>query len=131
MTTVNSEIRDTKMQRPHVVILGAGASLAAFPNGDGNGKKLPVINNLVEVLGINDLLERYSINSAGNDFEGFYSDLVSEDKQNEAVKEIERRVQEYFASLSLPETPTLYDHLILSLRPKDYIATFNWDPFLF
>ena len=34
MTTVSSEIQDTKMQRPHVVILGAGASLAAFPNGD-------------------------------------------------------------------------------------------------
>ncbi len=28
------------------------------------------------------------------------------------------------------KTPTLYDHLILSLRDKDVIATFNWDPFL-
>ena len=131
MTTVNSEIQDTRMQRPHVVILGAGASLAAFPNGDGNRKKLPLINNLAEFLGINDLLERYSITSAGKDFEELYSDLVFEGKHDEAVIEIKHRVQEYFGSLSLPETPTLYDYLILSLRPKDYIATFNWDPFLF
>jgi len=25
----------------------------------------------------------------------------------------------------------MYDHLLLSLRPKDIVATFNWDPFLF
>lgn len=90
-----------------------------------------MINNLIEVLGINDLLGKYSINATGKDFEELYSDLVSEGKQNEAVKQIERRVREYFNGLELPETPTLYDHLILSLRPKDYIATFNWDPFLF
>ena len=27
-------------------------------------------------------------------------------------------------------SPPLYDHLVLSLRPKDVVATFNWDPFL-
>ena len=37
---------------------------------------------------------------------------------------------EYFRSLSLPDQPTLYDYLILGLRDKDIIATFNWDPFL-
>jgi len=30
----------------------------------------------------------------------------------------------------LPDTPTIYDYLVLSLREKDLIATFNWDPFL-
>src|SRR5690606_3970494 len=28
-------------------------------------------------------------------------------------------------------TPTIYDYLVLSLRDKDLIATFNWDPFLY
>jgi hypothetical protein len=32
--------------------------------------------------------------------------------------------------LQLPDEATLYDYLILSLREKDLIATFNWDPFL-
>jgi hypothetical protein len=44
--------------------------------------------------------------------------------------EIEHRIDDYFSALELPAHPTLYDHLILSFRPKDVIATFNWDPFL-
>jgi hypothetical protein len=32
--------------------------------------------------------------------------------------------------MELPDEPTIYDHLVLSLRNKDFIATFNWDPFL-
>lgn len=31
-------------KRPHVVILGAGASCAAIPNGDKNGKKISAMN---------------------------------------------------------------------------------------
>jgi len=45
-------------------------------------------------------------------------------------KSLEQAIFKYFSSLELPETPTLYDHLLLCLRPKDVIATFNWDPFL-
>ena len=37
---------------------------------------------------------------------------------------------DYFSSLALPEHPSIYDYLVLGLRPKDVIATFNWDPFL-
>ena len=33
------EIADVRIGRPHVVILGAGASLAAFPDGDRNGRR--------------------------------------------------------------------------------------------
>lgn len=32
--TIKDEIDDVEMERPHVVILGAGASVAALPNGD-------------------------------------------------------------------------------------------------
>ena len=37
----------------------------------------------------------------------------------------------YFRILKLPETSTIYDFMLLTLRLKDLIATFNWDPFLF
>ncbi|MCR5517040.1 MAG: hypothetical protein K6F17_00535 [Lachnospiraceae bacterium] len=30
----------------------------------------------------------------------------------------------------LPDTPTIYDYLVMGLTRKDLIATFNWDPFL-
>jgi hypothetical protein len=41
------------------------------------------------------------------------------------------RVRTYFGDMKLPKYATIYDHLVLSLRPRDLIATFNWDPFLF
>jgi hypothetical protein len=44
--------------------------------------------------------------------------------------ELERLVREYFSSLLLPVDPTAYDYLMLSLREKDVIASFNWDPLL-
>lgn len=63
--------------RPHVVILGAGASCAAIPSGDKNGKWISAMSSFV-----------------------------------------------------LPDEPTIYDFLVMSLTSKDLIATFNWDPFL-
>lgn len=32
--------------------------------------------------------------------------------------------------MAIPDKPTIYDYLVLSLRKKDLIATFNWDPLL-
>jgi hypothetical protein len=47
------------------------------------------------------------------------------------TQKIENADRECFSSLELPDYPTVYDHLLLSLRRKDAIFTFNWDPFLF
>ena len=44
--------------------------------------------------------------------------------------EIEDEIYNYFSSLKIPNELTLYDFLILFLREKDCIATFNWDPLL-
>jgi hypothetical protein len=128
--TVQEEIENPTPKHHHVVILGAGASLAAFPNGDRNGQKLPVIKNFVDVVGLTELLSSNGINPPHEDFEGIYSDIAVDASKTALRNEIEQRVYDYFSSLRLPDTPTLYDHLILSLRPKDIIATFNWDPFL-
>jgi hypothetical protein len=67
----------------------------------------------------------------GGNFEELYARLASEKRQRQLTRQIESRVREYFEELRLPAAPTLYDHLVLSLRPNDVIATFNWDPFLF
>lgn len=47
-----SEVTDLGMGRPHVVILGAGASLAAFPDGDKNSLGFPLMNSLKGVRGL-------------------------------------------------------------------------------
>lgn len=46
--------------RPHVVLLGAGASCAAIPNGDKNGRKISGMNGFIEKLGLTDIIEKNS-----------------------------------------------------------------------
>ena len=65
-----------------------------------------------------------------DDFEAIYSEIATDPARKNVREAIDSRVFHYFESLELPDEPTLYDHLVLSLRPKDVIATFNWDPFL-
>lgn len=62
--------------------------------------------------------------------EDIYSELFEREECSEIVRKLEERLYDYFASLELPDEPTIYDLLILSLTNKDCIATFNWDPLL-
>ena len=115
---------------PHVVILGAGASKAAFGGGDAKGRLVPLMNELPEVLGDQwrDLVEKANLKGAG--FETQFTQLRESAMQRAHVDEIERMLLDYFSGLALPDDPTIYDYLVLGLRQKDMIATFNWDPFL-
>lgn len=116
--------------RPHLVILGAGASLQAFPNGDKHGRQLPLMNNLVEVVGLHGVLDKAKVRGDRTNFEKLFSRLCRSPKHAATVRQIEQIVFDYFSRLELPDAPTIYDHLVISLREKDVIATFNWDPFL-
>ncbi|MDR3007446.1 MAG: hypothetical protein LBV59_05895 [Sphingobacterium sp.] len=116
----------------HVVILGAGASIAStFRNGELNGKRLPSMDNFIEIVGLSDIVDHVPAHLRDNNFEKLYGNLHTADPQSEIIQEIERRIQNYFGDMRLPDIPTIYDYLVLSLRSKDLIATFNWDPFLY
>lgn len=129
--SIEQEINQITVSRPHVVVLGAGASLAALPDGDRNGNKLPLMANLIEVTGISEILKKFKVAAPDLNFEDFYSGLVSNSSTDpDLIYAINEHIYDYFSCLSLPDFPTLYDHLVLSLRKKDVIATFNWDPFL-
>ena len=84
--------------------------------------------DFAEVVGLQSLLKDWGIDPSQN-FEEIFSDLY-EKQDIEKVQQLQMFVEEYFAKLELPDNPTIYDHLILSLRGKDLIATFNWDPLL-
>ena len=116
--------------RCHLVILGAGASRAALPNGDKHGHKLPLMNDLVEVLDLHPLLRSYGLDVDAGDFEALYSSLFGSGQHPDLLDRLERRTWEYFRELELPDQPTLYDYLVLCLRAKDIVASFNWDPLL-
>lgn len=128
--TEEFEISHAQFRRPHVVLLGAGASYAAFPNGDKNGRKLPLLKDFVNVIGLRGLMGEAGISPPFDDFEAIYSSIALNPELTSVRQRLGDVVYAYFSSLELPEEPTLYDHLVLSLRPKDVIATFNWDPFL-
>jgi hypothetical protein len=124
------EICTVDFNKPHVVILGAGASKATCPSGDKNGRSLPVMADLVETLGLADVLERSGIEHSERNFEDIYSELYGDEKYVELTQTLEDLVAQYFRKMELPDYPTIYDYLVLSLRSKDVIATFNWDPLL-
>lgn len=128
--SAEEEVSQVEMQRPHLVILGAGASYAAFPNGDRHGRKLPLMNNLVETLGLEHLLAETRVEFSSRNFEDIYAQIHERPDLTDIRERLEREVYRYFEEMELPDHPTIYDHLVLSLREKDVIATFNWDPFL-
>lgn len=135
--TTQEEIEIVHGGKNHVVILGAGASLASTLNNPEKGKgkkKLPLMNNIIDIVGLNSVVnqlpKKYKKHS--KDFEKLYSELSLSDSFIDERKYIEEQIYEYFESMELPEEPTIYDYLILALRhQKDVIATFNWDPFLY
>lgn len=115
----------------HLVILGAGASIAScFRNSELNGRKLPSMNDLPKVVDLSDILFQLPQELICDNFEELYGRIYEWDKNSKWLKEINDRIYAYFSSLELPKEPTIYDYLIMSLRDKDVIATFNWDPFL-
>lgn len=128
--TVQEEVSQIKMEKPHVVILGAGASYAAFPNGDKYGKRLPLMNNFIQVLGLENLLAEALNEFKTSNFEEIYDQLHKNSKYDTVRAELEKVIYTYFKDMEIPDQPTIYDHLLLSLRGKDVVATFNWDPFL-
>lgn len=121
-------------QRPHVVILGAGASCAAIPNGDKNGKKISAMNGFIEKLGLDYIISGLSLDTNSNNLEDIYMEISEKSAPGnifeKAKLELETKIYEYMSDYTIPDNPTVYDFLIFSLTSKDLIATFNWDPLL-
>jgi hypothetical protein len=127
----DEEISQVSMERPHLVILGAGASRAAFPEGEATGHQLPLMNDFIDIVPVKHILRTSGLRFQSQNFEDIYAELaISRGDAGTLREALEEAVFGYFSSLRLPDTPTIYDHLIWALRPKDVIATFNWDPFL-
>lgn len=120
--------------RPHVVVLGAGASCAAIPNGDKYGRKISAMSGFIDQLGLTDLLSKVDIHTKSDNLEDIYMELDERSAQDvdcACVKEeLECAIHKYMSEFYLPDAPTVYDFLVMSLTRKDLIATFNWDPFL-
>lgn len=76
------------------------------------------------------ILDGVKLQTAGTNLEDIFSELHDRTDRTEVREALEHRIYDYFRCLELPDQATIYDLLILSLRPKDCIATFNWDGLL-
>ena len=122
--------KNKRLLDPHVVIVGAGASIAACKT-DKNGREVPLLKNIHNILRLTDELEKYNFsNEQMGDFEKLFSDIYGRDEYKDLQEKLEFEVCNYFSDLKIPDEPTLYDYLVLSLTEKDAIISFNWDPFL-
>lgn len=117
-------------KRPHVVILGAGASCAAIPNGDKNGNKISAMKGFIEKVEMQDVIASVKLDTSSDNLEDIYMEMFEREDCNRQRKQLEKSIENYFREFELPDKPTVYDFLILSLTQKDLIATFNWDPLL-
>ena len=116
--------------KPHVVILGAGASKASELNGDLQYGSIPLMKDLADALELKHFVDREDYKKAKENFELFFDSITKKPKYKEIRELIEYRIYDYFNTFRIKEKVTLYDKLVLSLRAKDVIATFNWDPLL-
>ena len=67
MDNVNLQEYEYYMKnRPHVVILGAGASCAAIPKGDKNGRKISAMSGFIDKLGFRKILNEVDIHTASD-----------------------------------------------------------------
>ena len=104
----------------HVVILGAGASIAStFRNPELTNKKLPSMDNFIDIIGLSDIIKKIPKHLLAKNFEELYSNLHNENPTSDEISEIQSRVYNYFEDMRLPDVPTIYDYLVLSLRSKD------------
>ena len=84
------------------------------------------MNDLVDIVGLQQEIEDTGESfKNGDNFESIYSrlDSGSEPKHERAKKNIEKKIEEYFSALHLPDHATIYDHLLLSLQGGDAVFT--------
>lgn len=58
------------------------------------------------------------LKTQSNNIEAIYSELVENPKYIDVVTKIENGIVSHYQQMELPDSPTLYDYLILSLRKK-------------
>lgn len=110
----------------HLVILGAGSTIATIPNGDKNGEKSYTLSNLLTDPTFASFVKVVQEkNYSTDDVEALCRRLYQEDKA--LYNEFEALVRAKYARLELPTDFTILDRLVLSLTADDAIVSFNWD----
>ena len=117
--TKEEQIQNLSDDYGHLVILGAGASKAScIDNPEKYGRPIPLMNDLPKIIDLEPFLSDISHERKQQNFEKLFSELYLNEGNSERIKNIEEEIRNFFLSLQLPDTPTIYDYIV------------NWDPFL-
>lgn len=65
------------LSRPHIVIIGAGATMAAIPYGDKYGRRCSVMQGFIDNLGLRPILNDVEIKTTSDNLEEIFSELKS------------------------------------------------------
>jgi hypothetical protein len=87
------------------------------------------VHELPTVLELRDILSKEDYKKATVNYEEFFTEIVHRNDKD-LIDKLEQRTWDYFSAIKIQNTITLYDKLVLALRPKDTIISFNWDPLL-
>ena len=100
-------IKNKKLIDPHVIIVGAGASIAACRK-DKNGMEVLLLRNIHKILGLKPVLERYIFSEAEmEDFELLYSSIHNKTEFAALTNLLEESIREYFGCLVIPDEVTI------------------------
>lgn len=89
-------VKDKRLQDPHIVVLGAGASIAAC-RVDKNGLEVPALANIHKILGLTDMLKGYNFSSEElENFELLFSKINGKMEYLELQQTLELEVRNYF-----------------------------------
>src|SRR6202022_1132903 len=94
LVTAAEEIAAFRHVRPPLVTTGAGASRGAFPSGERNGRRLPLMVDFAEIVPVGPILQKSGIEWKGKNFEDIYS-LISEKPQHrDLLTQVEKAVSD-------------------------------------
>lgn len=99
---MKKNLKDLYCQRPHVVIVGAGASRAVM------GKSCPTMNEAIEQVGLDGILKGFMLETKSRNLEDIYSELFRRgDECKNARIAMEKKLYEYFSNVQLPSFLTV------------------------
>ena len=93
---IQNDINNFILSRPHVFLLGAGASKAALPNGDRNGVECPVMDGFMKKTGLQHILEGTPYENLEDNLEIIYSKLHDSGLCQDKLKDLEIGIRKYF-----------------------------------
>ena len=88
--------------RPHVVILGAGASKAALPEGDKYHKPISCMENFFQNLKMDDLINNLNLETKSSNLEKIFSEIEEKSKTNIEFLNAKNKLKIQFLIILIP-----------------------------